>query len=43
MDMYRSWLEVSLSQIEANFRSIRKVAGAGVTVMPVVKADTPKY
>ena len=41
--MYRSWLEVSLSQIEANFRAIRKVVGAGVTVMPVVKADAYRH
>ena len=41
--MYRSWLEVSLSQIAANFRAIRKVAGPGVTVMPVVKADAYRH
>ncbi|HEU0122923.1 MAG TPA: alanine racemase [Bryobacteraceae bacterium] len=41
--MYRSWLEVSLSQIAANFRAIRKAAGAGVTVMPVVKADAYRH
>lgn len=41
--MYRSWLEVSLGQIEANFLAIRKVAGAGVTVMAVVKADAYRH
>lgn len=41
--MYRSWLEVSLQQIAANFRAIRKLAGAGVTVMPVVKADAYRH
>jgi alanine racemase len=41
--MYRSWLEVSLSQIAANFRAIRKVAGSGVTVMAVVKADAYRH
>ncbi|MFN0104620.1 MAG: alanine racemase [Bryobacteraceae bacterium] len=41
--MYRSWLEVSLSQIAANFRAIRKLAGGGVTVMPVVKADAYRH
>jgi alanine racemase len=41
--MYRSWLEVSLSQIAANFRAIRKLAGPGVTVMPVVKADAYRH
>ena len=43
MDMYRSWLEVSLSQIAANFRAIRKLAGSGVTVMAVVKADAYRH
>ena len=32
-----------MSQIEANFRAIRKLAGAGVTVMPVVKADAYRH
>lgn len=41
--MYRSWLEVSLHQIAANFLAIRKVAGPGVTVMPVVKADAYRH
>jgi len=41
--MYRSWLEVSLSQIAANFRAIRKLAGPGITVMPVVKADAYRH
>ncbi|MBL8236779.1 MAG: alanine racemase [Bryobacterales bacterium] len=43
MNMYRSWLEVSLSQIDANFRSIRRATGPGVTVMPVVKADAYRH
>jgi alanine racemase len=41
--MYRSWLEVSLNQIATNFRAIRKLAGSGVTVMPVVKADAYRH
>lgn len=41
--MYRSWLEVSLQQIEANYRAIRKAVGLGVTVMPVVKADAYRH
>jgi len=41
--MYRSWLEVSLGQIAGNFRAIRKLAGSGVTVMPVVKADAYRH
>ncbi|MBI2689066.1 MAG: alanine racemase [Acidobacteria bacterium] len=41
--MHRSWLEVSLGQIAANFRAIRRLAGGGVTVMPVVKADAYRH
>jgi len=41
--MHRSWLEVSLGQIEQNFLAIRKVAGPGVAVMPVVKADAYRH
>lgn len=41
--MYRSWLEVSLSQIADNFHAIRKQAGSGVTVMAVVKADAYRH
>lgn len=35
----RTWAEISLTQLAANFRSIRDAAGARVTVAPVVKAD----
>ncbi len=41
--MYRSWLEVSLEQIAANFRAIRKTVGPSITVMPVVKADAYRH
>ena len=40
---YRSWMEVSLAQIAANFQSIRSVVGPGVEVMPVVKADAYRH
>jgi alanine racemase len=40
---YRSWVEISLSQIAANFQAIRNVVGAGVEVMPVVKADAYRH
>ncbi len=40
---YRSWVEVSRAQIAANFQAIRKVAGANVEVMPVVKADAYRH
>lgn len=40
---YRSWVEVSLSQIAANFRAVRAVAGPDVEVMPVVKADAYRH
>jgi len=35
----RCWVEISRSRIAANFRAIRVLAGAEVTVAPVVKAD----
>jgi alanine racemase len=40
---YRSWVEISLPQIAANFHAIRNVVGAGVAVMPVVKADAYRH
>jgi len=40
---YRSWVEVSRSQIAANFQAIRKVVGPAVEVMPVVKADAYRH
>jgi alanine racemase len=36
---YRSWVEVSRSQLALNFRSVREAVGPGVEVMGVVKAD----
>jgi alanine racemase len=40
---YRSWVEISLSQIAENFRAIRALVGSGVEVMPVVKADAYRH
>src|SRR5271169_2260300 len=40
---YRSWVEVSRSQIAANFQAIRAVVGPAVEVMPVVKADAYRH
>ncbi len=40
---YRSWVEVSRSQIAANFQAIRHVVGPDVEVMPVVKADAYRH
>lgn len=40
---YRSWVEVSRSQIAANFNAIRRLVGPGVEVMPVVKADAYRH
>jgi alanine racemase len=40
---YRSWVEISLKQIAANFQAIRELVGAGVEVMPVVKADAYRH
>jgi alanine racemase len=35
----RSWVEVSLTQLAANFHAVQAVVGPGVEVMCVVKAD----
>jgi alanine racemase len=40
---FRSWVEISLKQIADNFRAVRDVVGAGVEVMPVVKADAYRH
>ena len=40
---YRSWVEVSLKQIESNFLAVREVVGQDVEVMPVVKADAYRH
>jgi alanine racemase len=39
----RSWVEVSLGQIRANFRAIRDLVGESVEIMPVVKADAYRH
>ena len=39
----RSWVEVSLRQIRANFRAVRALVGESVEVMPVVKADAYRH
>ena len=39
----RSWVEVSLDQIAANYQSVRETVGAGVEIMPVVKADAYRH
>jgi alanine racemase len=39
----RSWVEVSLGQIRANYRAVRDVVGAAVDVMAVVKADAYRH
>jgi alanine racemase len=39
----RSWVEVSLQQIRANFRAVRTLVGESVEVMPVVKADAYRH
>jgi alanine racemase len=40
---YRSWVEISLRQIAANFQAVRDVVGPKVEVMPVVKADAYRH
>jgi alanine racemase len=39
----RTWVEVSLGRIAANFRAVRSLVGAGVEVCPVVKADAYRH
>jgi alanine racemase len=39
----RSWVEVSLRQIRANYRAVQELVGATVEVMPVVKADAYRH
>jgi alanine racemase len=40
---HRSWVEISLGQIAANFQAVKSVVGAPVEVMPVVKADAYRH
>ncbi len=39
----RSWVEVSLGQIRANYRAVRNLVGGSVDVMAVVKADAYRH
>src|SRR5579864_8842573 len=39
----RSWVEVSLAKIRANYRAVRALVGDAVDVMPVVKADAYRH
>jgi alanine racemase len=39
----RSWVEISLQQIRANFRAVQALVGESVAVMPVVKADAYRH
>jgi alanine racemase len=41
--MPRTWLEVSLDRIALNYRQVRRIAGPGVELMPVVKADAYRH
>ncbi len=40
---FRSWVEVSRSQIAGNFRAVREITGPGVEIAPVVKADAYRH
>jgi alanine racemase len=40
---YRCWVEVSRRQIADNYHAVGSAVGAGVTVMPVVKADAYRH
>ncbi len=39
----RSWVEVSLGTIRANYRAVRAVVGNHAEIMPVVKADAYRH
>jgi alanine racemase len=39
----RSWVEVSLGTIRANYRAVKSVVGASAEIMPVVKADAYRH
>ncbi len=39
----RSWVEVSLGTIRANFRAVQDLVGESIDVMPVVKADAYRH
>lgn len=39
----RSWVEVSLGTIRANFQAVQNVVGTSIDVMPVVKADAYRH
>ncbi|HYI94496.1 MAG TPA: alanine racemase [Bryobacteraceae bacterium] len=40
---YRSWVEISRSQIARNYQVIKRAVGPDVAVMPVVKADAYRH
>lgn len=39
----RSWVEISLGTIRANYRAVKGVVGDAVEIMPVVKADAYRH
>jgi len=39
----RSWVEISIGAIRANYRAVRELVGPSVGVMPVVKADAYRH
>ncbi len=41
--MHRTWVEISLESIAANYHALRRAAGVGVLVAPVVKADAYRH
>lgn len=40
---FRSWVEISRSQVAANYRAIARAVGDGIVVTPVVKADAYRH
>jgi alanine racemase len=43
MKPYRSWVEISRTQLSENFAAIRRAVGPDTQVMPVVKADAYRH
>jgi len=41
--MFRTWVEISLSQISANYEALKEAAGGDVLVCPVLKADAYRH
>ena len=41
--MYRTWVEISLARLSANYEALKAAAGGDVLVCPVLKADAYRH